>query len=91
MKMVKLTWAYGQSHVEEGEDDAETLVEQTKTIILDAQAIRTFYARKPTPEGVPRPGTLVILRDKTRYPVTETVDQVEAAIRAACDSQPTAA
>jgi hypothetical protein len=49
--------------------------ELTTKIALDAGQIRTFYPRKGD-----RVGTRVILRGGTAYPVTETFEEVKAAI-----------
>ena len=80
----RLAWLRAQL-AEHGEDDTDEdnvirigPVEETKSVILDALQVRNFYPRKGD-----RVGTRILFRNGSALAVTDTFEQVEAAIREA--------
>lgn len=77
MRLVQFNMVVGQT--EDGED--ELVQEVTTPVAIVAEKIRNFYPRKPDRNtGEPRIGTRITLDGGAGIPVTETMDQVIAAL-----------
>jgi hypothetical protein len=70
MKLIQLNMVEG---VQSDEDGIET--EQTKPVVINADCIRAFYARRGG-----KPGTRLTFTDGGGFAVSETPDNVAAAV-----------
>lgn len=79
MRMIELQMVTGErANYNEDTETTTGVTETTSPVMLDLEAVRNFYPRKPSAMGEPRNGTRLTFKDGAGMAVTNSYEEVKA-------------